>query len=236
MKTLLKKEFNTHGQNKLLYIVLLVVGMMQVFLARSLFGAEGGGALAKTIFQDNSIIYSLVATIFTPIIAVVLGYYFISSEFEQRTWEMYFLGIKNKSKILWTKYVVCLFYWIAYNICVWGIFLGLSAFYWQRQVDLFFVWLIPISTTLLGLFLFTAQLSMHFLIPNTQISISIVMVFIGIVGMVLESWLIYVLPLSSGFYLNHIDQFNNLEYIRLIIQNIIFSIILISTVIKQFKL
>lgn len=138
MKTLLKKEFNTHGQNKLLYIVLLVVGIMQVFLARSLFGAEGGGALAKTIFQDNSIIYSLVATIFTPIIAGVLGYYFISSEFEQRTWEMYFLGIKNKSKILWTKYVVCLFYWIAYNICVWGIFLGLSAFYWQRQVDLFF--------------------------------------------------------------------------------------------------
>lgn len=77
---------------------------------------------------------------------------------------------------------------------------------------------------------------MHFLIPNTQISISIVMVFIGIVGMVLESWLIYVLPLSSGFYLNHIDQFNNLEYMRLIIQNIIFSIILISIVVKRFHL
>lgn len=149
---------------------------------------------------------------------------------------MYFLGIKNKSKILWTKYVVCLFYWIAYNICVWGIFLGLSAFYWQHQVDLFFVWLIPISTTLLGLFLFTAQLSTHFLIANTKVSISMILVFIGIVGMVGETWLIYIIPLSSGFYLNDIDHFNIVENVRLIIQNIIFSIILISTVIKQFKL
>lgn len=241
MWTLIKHEFKTHGTQPILYLILGIMGLLQVFLTTIMIKTTDTvsiqGSYIQTVFQTNNAIFLSNSIIFIFSIGAVIGYYIISVEYQNNTWEMLLLGTGSKSKVLWAKYIVSTLYYLSYQVLFYSMFLLVQSTYFNLQIEISFSLLMLVSIMFLSLVLFTAQIACHYLIKNGTTAIACAVGFLIMLVILPSTDLFrYVIRLLTPGYLAGLDEFSVTGFVSVVALNIIVACSMMSLVVKQFKL
>lgn len=110
----IKGEVKRHGRNKTMWLLLLVMICVHILVAiaqNSIFAGEQIPGIVKPYLR-TFVWFSSMSGIFSILYGTVIGYRFLSTEYREGTWELLFLTIKDKRKVIFSKYILyvaCLF-------------------------------------------------------------------------------------------------------------------------------
>lgn len=114
MITTIKGEVKRHGRNKTMWLLLLVMICVHILVAiaqNSIFAGEQIPGIVKPYLR-TFVWFSSMSGIFSILYGTVIGYRFLSTEHKEGTWALLFLTIKDKRKVIFSKYILyvaCLF-------------------------------------------------------------------------------------------------------------------------------
>lgn len=242
MWTLIKHEFKTKGSQPVFYIILGIISLLQVLMVTMMIKffdtITVNSPFLKAPFRVNNAFYLGRSLFFTVIVGAIIGYYIISVEYKNNTWEILLLGTGDKKKILWSKFITSTLYYWGYQVIAYILFLIIQVTYFKLSVDWQFSILVLLSLIFSSLILFTLQLMAHYFISNGTSAIAFAVVLIVLIMLMgrISKFMSYIVVSLTSQYLLVIVQFNAMYFLGIIGLNIFGAIILMLFVSKKFNL
>lgn len=240
MLSLIKSEFKKNGNGTQIYLSLAVLLAIQIILMMIIinsFNLTGFGDLKTTEFRKSLLSFAGFSYLFTIFVGAIVGYYFISKEYLNNTWELLILGIKNKFQVVLSKFIVGIIIYIFYQILSLTCFTFLVKTYFGDTIEWSFFMLILVANLSCNMLFYVIQLSAHFLISNSMTAITFSLLLV-ILPIFLGNNFLFVnfIPLISISYIVNSMAFSMVHFILLSMWTVLVSGFTVIGVSEYFRL
>lgn len=227
MLSLIQSEAKKHAHHIQLYIsfaILIAIQTILLTIITQSFDLSGFGSLASTAFRKNILAFLGFSYLFTIFSGAIVGYYLVSSEYINHTWELLILSIKHKTKVIWAKFLLSFIFFTVYQILSLGLYCVVLQTYFHYSIDWGFLSLVFFALWFGNSLFFTLQLSAHFLISNSMTAIVCSLALILLPIFLGNNFLFTMLmPLFSISYLVTTSSFSLLVFVGLSLWALIWS-------------
>lgn len=240
MLAIIKSEFKKNKHNTQVYLSLAMLVAVQIILMTIViksFHLSGFGELDTTDFRRRLLCFASFSYLFTIFAGAIIGYHFISKEYLNNTWELLILGIKNKSKVICSKFMTAMIFYLFYQVLAITGFTMITKTYFKNEIEWSFFFVVLMATVTCNLLFYVLQLSAHFLIPNAMTALTFSLLLVIIPIFLGKSMLFTeIIPLMSISYIVTSMEFSISHFILLACWTIIVSSLTIIGVSKYFRL
>ena len=244
MIPLIKNEFRTRAKKYGLFLFLGVVGLIQVLLITAIlkifkFDQLPNNPFIATFFRFYNVLFFAYSTMLIPVSAAVIGYYIISVEYISNTWEFLLLGIKDKKKVLMSKYIVSLIIFWIQQLVIYGVFSIIQVIYFKQQLDGTFMVLGFFTVLFFQVVLFTAQIVLQYFSNNGVVATVCAVVFVMLFFLMprgTSNIFVEKILMLTPTYIGMFDTFNVVNFIGGVVVNLLVASGMLSVAIYKFKL
>ena len=235
----IQSEFNRLKKNTTLYLSLSILICMQILLTAIQIGLFEGSVngisdpyiLKLLWFTNTSILFSI-------LFSIVLNYQVLSKEYSNKTWELLLLTIKNKNKVIFSKFIVIHTVQIICQILVCILFTIIVNCYYDLENNILLSFPFFLMSCLGNCFLSSCVFGIFLKVDNGMMAI-----LCSIPLLLLPTFLgkliflgKYIPFMTVGYFLNISMNMNLFTNILLCLYNVMCGVILVYIVSKFFHL
>lgn len=232
-------EFNRLKKNTTLYLSLGILICMQILLTVVQIGLfEGSVNGISDPYVLKLLWFTNTSTLFSILFSVVLNYQVLSKEYSNKTWELLLLTIKNKNKVIFSKFFVVSTVQIACQIVVCALFALIMNCYYGLENNMAQAFPFFMMDCVGNFFLSSCVFGIYLMVENGMIAIlcSIPLLLLPTFLGNLISLGKYLPFMTVGYFLNISMSMDLYTNILLCLYNVICGIILVYVVSKFFHL
>lgn len=240
MISAVQSEFNRLKKNITVYLVLGVLICMQILLTAvqiALFqGAEVNGI--NEPYTLNLVWYTSTSVLFSILYAITINYQIISKEYSNKTWELLILTIKNKNKVIFSKFIVASILQIICQIISFILFIMILSTYYRLENNLVVALPFFLMACFGNFFLSACVFCIHLMTSNGMVAIALTIPLILLPSFFSKFIILgkYIPFMTVGYFLNISMNMSLLINFLLCIYSIFCGVILIYIVSRFFHL
>ena len=232
-------EFNRLKKNTTLYLTLSILICMQILLTAIQIGLfEGSINGINDLYVLKLLWFTNTSILFSILFSVVLDYQVLSKEYSNKTWELLLLTIKNKNKVIFSKFIVVSMIQIICQILACTLFTIIINSYYGLENNISISLPFFLMACLGNFFLSSCIFGIYLMVENGMIAIlcSIPLLLLPTFFGKLIFLGKYLPFMTVGYFLNISMNMPFFTNILLCLYNVICGVILVYIVSKFFHL